>query len=152
LALPRITNPESLERRLAAAINRLRQSRGLRALSFSEPLARAGDAHARSLALAGTFTHDWPLTPRASFPRWVVRYYGPLRARPWRAGENLLWSEGELAPGQAVTMWMNSPSHRRILLAPGWRELGIGVVRADPGTGVFARLNVVLVAAEFGAR
>jgi len=151
-ALPKITDPEPIERRIAEAINQLRRSRGLLALSISPSLARAGDAHARSLAVAGAFTHDWPLNPRSSFLRWMVRYYPTVRGRPWQAGENLLWSEGAVTPDQAVTMWMNSPSHRRIMVAPDWRELGIGVIRAHGAGGVFAGRSVFLVAAEFGAR
>ena len=72
--------------------------------------------------------------------------------RTWRAGENLLWSSESLSPANAVSMWLNSPSHRRVMLAADWRELAVGVVRVDGAGGVFSGRDVHLVAAEFGAR
>jgi uncharacterized protein YkwD len=92
------------------------------------------------------------MTPRAPFGRWIGRFYAPRTGRSWSAGENLLWSEGDVTPSQAVTMWLNSPSHRRVMLATRWRELGLGVVKADGAGGVYAGRSVYVVAAEFGAR
>jgi subtilisin family serine protease/uncharacterized protein YkwD len=151
-ALPAITDPEAIEDELAAAINQLRRSHGLNALTTSSRLADAADAHARSLALAGAFTHRWPLTPRAAFGRWIQRYYPPRSGHAWHVGENLLWSGDSVDPAHAVSLWLNSPSHRRVMLGLEWRELAIGVVRAERAGGVFAGRAVYLVAAEFGAR
>ena len=150
-AVPKVTNPEQIEREIGAAVNALRQSRGLRPLRVSPPLERAGDAHARALALVGAFTHDWPAT-RAPFARWIVRYYGVTSRRRWSAGENLLWAEGGVTPENAVAMWLASPPHRRIMLKRYWRELGIGAVHAEGAGGVFGGRTVVVVAAEFGVR
>ena len=49
-------------------------------------------------------------------------------------------------------MWLESPEHRRILLAPTWREIGVGVVRVRGAGGVYGRRDVYVLAAEFGAR
>lgn len=150
--VPKIGDAETIEGAVARAVNELRGQHRLAALRFSLPLARAADAHAEALAFSGSFTHDWPMTPRAPFGRWIGRYYPVRSGRGWSAGENLLWSEGDITPSQAVTLWLNSPSHRRIMLAAPWRELGIGIVRADGAGGVYAGRNVYVVAAEFGAR
>lgn len=40
-----------------------------------------------------------------------------------RAGENLL--KGTVTPAQAVTSWIDSPTHRAILLDPAYRGIGI---------------------------
>jgi uncharacterized protein YkwD len=150
--VPAISRAPQLEEAIAAAINSDRRARGLRTLRSSRQLSAAAAAHARSLGLAGAFTHDWPLVPRSPFGRWITRYYGAKQRRPWSAGENLLWAEDNLEPGEALTLWLNSPSHRKILTAPYWRELGVGVVRADDAGGVFGGRTVLIAAAEFGAR
>jgi len=51
-----------------------------------------------------------------------------------------------------VETWLASPPHRRVLLTPAWRELGIGAARAFGADGVYAGADVVIAAAEFGAR
>lgn len=147
----RIDDVEPTEAPVVAAINALRRSRGLRPLSVSPALARAGDAHARALGLAGAFTHDWPSDGRP-FSRWIVSYYRQVSSRPWSAGENLLWSDGEVSAEEMIASWMASPSHRRILLKTSWREVGVGIVRAEGATGVFGGRTVYVVAAEFGIR
>lgn len=150
--VPTITEAVEIERAIVALINRDRRARGLRTLEISRPLTTAAGEHARALGLAGTFTHDWPLTPRRPFAEWIGRFYGTRTGRRWSAGENLAWAQDSLEAEEAVTMWLNSPSHRRILVAPYWREIGVGVIRADRAGGVFGGRTVYIAAAEFGAR
>lgn len=38
------------------------------------------------------------------------------------------------------------------MLSPRWRELGIGVVEAEDGRGIYAGYDVAVGAAEFGIR
>jgi uncharacterized protein YkwD len=58
-----------------------------------------------------------------------IRRTGYLRAtNDWLVGENLAW--GTRAKGtarQILRMWMASPSHRRVLLMPSFRDVGLGV-------------------------
>jgi uncharacterized protein YkwD len=149
-APPGITDPETIEPAIAAAVNAHRRRLGLRTLRIAAPLARAGDAHARALAVAGLFTHDWP--GGRPFSRWMPSFYGQAGYRSWRAGENLLWSAGSITPAAALSLWLASPPHRRLLLTPTWREIGIGVVHATQAAGAFGGQDVYVVAAEFGAR
>lgn len=146
----RVSEEESTEPPILRAINALRRRSGLRALRLSRPLAAAGDAHARALAATGQFTHDWPDGRR--FDSWIPRYFRGGSRREWSVGENLLWTDGTLDAEQVVEAWLDSPGHRRILLTPGWRELGVGVVRAVGAGGVYGGRNVYVVAAEFGVR
>jgi uncharacterized protein YkwD len=94
------------------------------------------------------FTHDWKGDP---FGSWIPRYYPPARGT-WSAGENLLWAPQSVSARAAVREWLESPPHRLVMLGRGWRELGIGSVRAAKAPGVFGGIDVVIVAAEFGAR
>lgn len=147
----KVADPEAIEKAIVAEINRVRQARGLRMLRISPELDRAGDAHSRSLAYAGEFTHDWPADD-ADFGRWIGRFYPQRSFGTWRVGENLLWTSGRLTARSAVAAWLASPPHRRVMLAPGWREVGIGVVRAYSAPGAYRGYTVEIASAEFGLR
>jgi uncharacterized protein YkwD len=58
----------------------------------------------------------------------------------------------EVTPGQAVELWLASPAHRRILLDKRWRQVGLGVIRANGAGGIYGGKSVVIMAAEFGLR
>jgi uncharacterized protein YkwD len=77
----------------------------------------------------------------------------PMRGRHyWAVGENLLWSSGQLNATAAVELWLNSPSHREIMLDPHWREVGVGAVYADSAQGIYGGRDVTIVTADFGVR
>jgi len=140
-----------LARTLVAAVNRARRAHGLRTLAYSGALANAATEHAKALATAGTFTHDWPTTGRL-FSSWIRGFYPARGYRAWRAGENLLWASPGFTPADAVQQWLDSPTHRRVLLTKSWRELGIGVVSAVRAPGAYGGRDVQIAAAEFGLR
>ena len=140
-----------LARTLVAAVNRTRRTHGLRPLAYSGALANAATEHAKALATAGMFTHDWPTTGRL-FSSWVRSFYPARGYRAWSAGENLLWASPGFTSASAVQQWLDSPAHRRVLLKKGWRELGIGVVSAVAAPGAYGGRDVQIAAAEFGLR
>jgi uncharacterized protein YkwD len=146
-----VTTAPDLAQALAAEVNRTRRARGLRPLTFSIHLTDAATAHARALAVAGQFTHAWPTTGKL-FGSWIRAFYSPRGYRSWSAGENLLWASPGFTPGNAVQQWLDSPVHRRVMLNPSWRELGIGVVSAAAAPGAFGSRDVQIAAAEFGKR
>ena len=139
-----------LQRSILAEINITRRSLGRSRLTLSNQLVRAGQQHARELALHGLFSHDW--SDGSPFSSWIQRFYPPGGARTWRTGENLAWSTPELSAGQAIEIWLASPDHRRTLLDKRWRQVGIGVVQAENAGGIYGGQNVVIVAGEFGLR
>ncbi len=136
---------------LVAEVNRTRRARGLRPLAFSARLTNAATAHAQALAAAGQFTHAWPTTGKL-FSSWIRSFYPARGYRTWSTGENLLWASPGFVPGNAVQQWLDSPTHRRVLLSPSWRELGIGVVTAPAAPGAYGGRDVQIAAAEFGRR
>lgn len=139
-----------LQRLVTAQINVVRREHGRARLSVSTQLTRAGQAHARELALAGYFSHDW--SDGSPFGSWIKRFYPVAGARAWSAGENLAWSTPDVTARQTVEMWLASPEHRQILLSKSWRQVGLGVIRADGAGGVYGGQSVVILAAEFGLR
>jgi len=140
-----------LARTLVAAVNQTRRKYGLRPLAYSGALANAATEHAKALATAGTFTHDWPTTGQL-FSSWIRSFYPQRGYRAWSAGENLLWASPGFTPASAVQQWLDSPAHRKVLLTKSWRELGIGVVSAVAAPGTYGGRDVQIAAAEFGLR
>jgi uncharacterized protein YkwD len=139
-----------LQRLVAAQINIVRHEHGLSRLALSSQLTRAGQEHARRLAVAGYFSHDW--SDGTPFGAWIRRFYPVAGARRWSAGENLAWSAEQVTAQQAVELWLASPEHRRIMLSSSWRQVGLGVIRADGAGGIYGGQSVVILAAEFGTR
>jgi uncharacterized protein YkwD len=146
-----VTATPELARSLLVEVNRTRRAYGLRPLAYSARLASAATEHSVALATAGMFTHDWPTTGRF-FSSWIRTYYPARGYRAWSAGENLVWASPGFTPASAVQQWLDSPTHRRVLLTKSWRELGIGVVSAVRAPGAYGGRDVQIAAAEFGLR
>jgi uncharacterized protein YkwD len=102
------------------------------------------------MARAGFFAHE--SKNGASFGERVRRHYGSSGFRSWRAGENLLWASPDIDAKRAVEMWLDSPSHRRILFTPAWREIGLSAVHTTSAPRAFDGLEVTIVTADFGVR
>jgi uncharacterized protein YkwD len=141
---------DRLERLVLAELNAVRRSHGLRPLRDSRPLAAAADAHSRAMGRFGFFQHE--SRDGTAFWHRVKRFYGPRARSSWSVGENLLWSTPGLNARAAVQLWMESPGHRRNILTPRWREIGLSAVRVAAAPGVFGGRDVVIITTDFGAR
>jgi uncharacterized protein YkwD len=130
-------------------LNKARRSRGLAPLRSSSPLAAAADAHTRAMGRFGFFAHE--SRDGSSFADRVRRYYRPRRGL-WSVGENLLWSTQGIDARRAVKLWMNSPGHRKNILTPRWREIGLSVVTVPGAPGVYGGRDVVIITTDFGVR
>jgi uncharacterized protein YkwD len=82
----------------------------------------------------------------------VQRFYASSGFRWWSVGENLLWVSPDVGAKEAVSMWLRSAKHRRILLRRDFRELGLAAVHAPAAPGTYRGLEVTIVTADFGAR
>ncbi len=142
-----VTHVPTLEERVLDAINLLRHQHGLSALRLNAQLATTAREHSVSMAEHGYFRHS-SLGGASFWSRVETKYGGPK----WRVGENLVWASPQLSAEQAIAMWLRSPPHRRNLLAPLWREIGVGAVHADTAPGVYQGLPATIITADFGAR
>jgi uncharacterized protein YkwD len=122
------------ERAVVRAINRARAAHGLRALRTHRRLARAADAHSRSMLRADYFSHG-------AFSQRVRRYVS-LR----RVGETIAMTS-RCRARKVVRMWLNSPPHRAVLLSGGFRRVGVGRRK-----GMLGATRACLVTADFGSR
>jgi uncharacterized protein YkwD len=98
----------------------------------------------------GFFGH---VSPSGSTMSARIRHTNYLRGvRAWRVGENLAWGAGTAGtPARIVRAWMRSAGHRRNILDPSFREIGVGVAAGAP-RGAGAAVAAGTYATEFGAR
>jgi uncharacterized protein YkwD len=108
-------------------INAQRARHSLAPLTENPMLQRAAELHSLDMAARDYFEHE---TPDGVHPdaRIVRQGYPPILV-----GENLAWGElAKSAPASVVEMWMQSPGHRRNILEPKYREIGIGMAYDAP--------------------
>ncbi len=106
----------SSEASLLNTMNAVRKSRGLATLRVDYRLVRAARGHSADMMHRQYFAHG-SVAGRAS----AAGARGPL------FGEDLAWATG-LTAQWVVDRWLASPSHRAVLLRPGFRRVGIGIV------------------------
>ena len=87
-------------------------------------------------------------------PFWkrIEAFYPEPRYGYWSVGENLYWSSGAPSAIASMKTWMASPGHRRNILNPAWRQIGIATVEAANAPGAFAHLDATVITTDFGVR
>lgn len=144
-----------VERRVRCLINQRRALSHLRPLRYDRCLDRAAERHARDMVRRHYFAHS-SRNGRGIAAR--VRAAGYLRrAARWRVGENLAWGAGASAGARrTVRAWLRSRPHRANVLARGFRDVGVAVVRGAPirrdARRRGARRAPATYVVEFGAR
>lgn len=98
--------------------NRERTSLGLAALTAEQRLTAAAQAHNDDMVARGFFAHESP--DGASVADRVRRQGYPYRL----VAENI--AAGQRTAAEVVQGWLDSPGHRRNLLHPDAREIGVG--------------------------
>lgn len=149
--------PTKVERRAAleAAVvremNRVRAARGLGPLRAAPSLRSAARGHSQAMLSHGFFSHT--SADGTAFSERIRRYYSNAGWTRWSVGEALMAAQGGVVDAEAVvTAWLESPSHRRIILSPTWRDTGIGVLYAPSAPATFGGAEAVVVTADFGLR
>jgi uncharacterized protein YkwD len=126
----------SPEASLFRTINSVRAAHGLPTVRVDIRLVRAARGHSADMLRRQYFAHG-PIASRALG-------HG---ARGPMFGEDLAWGTRVTAQW-VVDKWLTSPSHRAVLLRPGFRRVGIGI-----SFGTFAgRTNAAVVTADFAGR
>ena len=74
----------------------------------------------------------------------------PVSNRAHQIGENIAWGTGAYGtPRQTMNSWLHSAGHRKNILTPGFRELGIGY---HPDETFQGHRGATLWSQEFGTR
>jgi uncharacterized protein YkwD len=140
---------QGFETQVLAAVNDLRRAQGVVPLRLSPALAVAASRHSLSMAEHGFFEHtSLDGSPCSKRVKATYRKNG----RFWRVGENLAWGSPGLSARQALELWLASARHRKNLLSPAWREIGLGAVHAYGAGGVYGGRGVTILTADFGVR
>ncbi len=117
-------------------VNEARRLHGLAPLSYNYELSIAAQQHTVDMALNAEIMHEGS---DGSRPADRQRRYGYLGAY---GGEAVAW--GWESPVPVVEFWVNSPSHRTLILNPDADEIGVG--HTADGTAP----NIWYWAVEFG--
>ena len=123
-----------MRRGLRRLVNAARSRNGLPALKSSPKLRRSANRHSAEMVNGDYFSHDGPggSSPGARIAR--TGYFAGADFYGW--GENIAAGTGKLgSPKAIVRAWMGSSGHRTVILASGFREMGVGVSRGHPLNG-----------------
>lgn len=118
------------EARMLDLVNRERAAQGLGLLAVDERLRQAAREHSEEMVRLSYFAHESPVHG-SPFDR-MVR----AGARFGAAGENLAFAPTVEAAHRGL---MNSPEHRKNILTPQFRRVGIGVVTAGSWGKMFTQ-------------
>jgi uncharacterized protein YkwD len=124
-------------------LNQQRQANGLRPLGESHDLNVASQRHSRDMAVHKYFAHG--------------NFVGRIRAAgylsgatSWIVGENIAWGSGSYAtPAEIVNEWMHSPPHRENILRSSFHQIGLGIARGAPESGMGSAATYTT---DFGSR
>jgi uncharacterized protein YkwD len=103
-------------------------------VSYNGALDNAAEKHASHMSIVGKMAHDG------------IGDGDPgerIRGEGWRKAWGETVATGQTSPEQVVREWMNSPDHRRNILDPNFRSMGVGYVTSSSGRSYWAQ--------EFGA-
>jgi uncharacterized protein YkwD len=134
---------DNRERAIVRHINAQRAHYGLAKVRPSRRLSRAADYHSWEMLDANYFAHE--SANGGSFESRLHRY-----THKRALGETLAMLGGRCGRGSAgriVSMWMNSPGHRGILLSSAYRRIGLSARNGSLGGS-----KACVVTADFGSK
>jgi uncharacterized protein YkwD len=112
-------------------VNGVRRSHHLKPFRMNAALRSIASGQSNAMLIGGYFGDDG-LSGRTPLQRVAASSYG-RHSRRLSVSQNIAWGQaGQSTPIAIVRAWMASPPHRRILLAPGYRDVGIGVSLGTP--------------------
>jgi uncharacterized protein YkwD len=142
----------ALEQTTIVQINALRVSKGLAPLTVSRLLYDSASFHNQDMLAGGFFGHQ--STDGEDFGQRLELYYPPHRFSYYAVGENLFWAPAAIVDSTAIlSRWMGSSEHRKNLLGPSWRQIGISAVTVPSADGIFGGAGeITIVTVDFGVR
>lgn len=138
------------ERRVLDRVNLVRVRYGREPLVSSAGLTASAELHSARMVARGFFDHEAP--GEAAFWHRIERFYPSAGYDYWAVGENLAYGSPFLEASEALQEWLASGSHRRNLLWPKWREVGVAAVHVQSAPGVFEGDPVTVITLDLGVR
>lgn len=134
-----VVNMAAAEQSAFEVINQIRVEKGLEPLIWSDELAAVARLHSQNMAEFRFFSH------RGLDNKLVSDRADQLKVGRWRSiGENIAFNRGYADPvAMAVELWLDSPTHKRNMMDPNWKESAIGVAKAADGSVYFTQVFLV---------
>ena len=121
--LPAAPAAANAQRDAIDQLNKIRRSHGLSALRPSRSLHRSSTRYADHIVSTGYFGHESRIAVSSAFGR---------------AGETLEMHSGwQPEPSLAIQGWMNSPTHRAVLLSSQFKWVGMGIAKGRNASGAY---------------
>ena len=131
-------NTRKIERSILHHTNRQRREANLKPLKSNRSLIRAARRHSRWMARKDKLSHDGAGGSTPSRRARESGYYAPVSENIRQCGSArrriFSWRSTRRLGEAAVIDWMNSPGHRKNLLDPDAKVIGIGVARNRKGS------------------
>ncbi len=117
--------PENLTQGITDEINQIRVAAKLPPLEPDRALAALAGEWSERMARRNRLAHRDDLISQ-------------MKRLGYRAiNENIFYTTGPITAREVVAAWMNSPGHRRNLLAPGMNRIGVGQAMNRSGVTYF---------------
>ena len=129
--IPTAENIPQIRAALICLHNEAREEANVGPLRSNDLLLNAAQKHSDDMVARQYFAHD---TPDGVDPFKRMKRAGYIdRTFVWNAGETIAWaSGGYVTPRQVMAAWLDSTSQRLTLLAPDFRDIGVGVTLGAP--------------------
>lgn len=127
---------DRIERAVFRSVNRVRRHRGLPRLRLVPRISFVAIVHSQDQASNRFISHS-----SSDGTPFYARIRRVTNARV--VGETIIEYRGRTSGRRIVRAWMRSPGHRRELLTPGYRRIGVGHA---------TRRGLSVVTADFASR
>jgi hypothetical protein len=150
-AIPTAENLEAIRAAVVCLHNEERVKAGVTALSPDARLTAAAQKHTDDMVTNLYFGHD---SPSGVNPFDRMRREGYIGSKVvWNAGETIAWASGSRATPRVVfDSWLASTSQRLTLLAPDFRDIGVGITLGAPLERLPGAAPAVTYTVDYGWR
>lgn len=130
--VPTDSNAGQIRAAILCLLNRERHRRHLSRLHSNPTLGAAARSFAEELVREQFFDHTAP-DGTTMLDRILQTSYLTITPRRWWVGENIGYAtHGADTPSAIVSAWMHSTEHRRNILSPHYRDIGLGAASGTP--------------------
>jgi uncharacterized YkwD family protein/spore coat assembly protein SafA len=116
-------NTSTFASQVFSIVNKERTKAGLKPLTSDSALSAMAMDKAKDMYTNNYFDHT---SPTYGSPFNMMKSYG---IRYSYAGENI--AMGQRTPQEVMTAWMNSPGHRKNILSPNFKKIGIAYYKGE---------------------
>ena len=150
-ATPGTVSAKALSKATLCLLNEERADHGLSPLKSQKKLRKAAVRFSKTMVKEQFFDHVSPTGSTLASRVKKVKY--TKGARAWSLGENIAWGTGDRStPAAIVDAWMHSPGHKRNILDPTFKEIGIGIASGAPVATAAASSSGLTYTTDFGFR